>query len=72
MQATITTKPTVTKRIGVSMKVKFTFTNIDNSLYTKEECSVIMEVQADDESTAFILSMHLQKVLGADYFNFVE
>ena len=31
-----------------------------------------MEVQADDESTAFILSMHLQKVLGADYFNFVE
>jgi len=51
------------------MKVKFTFTNVDNSLYTKEECSVIMDIEADNEQTAFVLAQHLQKVLGSDYFN---
>lgn len=52
------------------MKVKFTFTNIDNSLYTKEECSVTMDIEADNVQTAQILAQHLKKMLGADYFTF--
>lgn len=52
------------------MKVKFVFTNIDDSLYTKEECSVTMDIEADNEQTAVILANHLKKMLGADYFNF--
>lgn len=54
------------------MKVKFTFTNIDNSLYTDEACSVIMDIEADSLATAHILAMHLKNVLGADYFTIEE
>jgi hypothetical protein len=54
------------------MRVKFTFNNIDNSLYTKEQCSVIMEIAADDLATAHQLAMHLKNVLGADHFDIEE
>jgi hypothetical protein len=54
------------------MKAKFTFTNIDESLYTKEECSVTMDIEADNHTTAYLLAMHLQKMLGADYFDIEE
>jgi hypothetical protein len=54
------------------MKIKFTFTNIDNSLYTDEACSVTMDIEADSMATAYILANHLVKVLGADTFLIVE
>lgn len=52
------------------MKVRFVFTNIDNSLYTPQECSVVMDVHADDNATAVQLALHLKKMLGADYYQF--
>lgn len=52
------------------MKVRFVFSNIDNSLYTPHECSVVMDVQADDNATAVHLAEHLQRVLGADSYSF--
>jgi hypothetical protein len=54
------------------MKVKFTFDNIDNSLYTKEQCSVTMDIAADNLATAHQLAMHLKQVLGADHFDIEE
>lgn len=48
-------------------QVEFVFTDIDGSMYTKEEATVTMNINAGNYTTAFQLANHLQKVLGADY-----
>ena len=50
------------------MKVTFVFSNIDENLFTPEECSVTMDLDADNERTLFILATHMKKVVGADHF----
>ena len=50
-------------------RVELVFTDIDGSMYTKEQASVTMTINADDLTTAYMLANHLQKVLGADHHN---
>jgi hypothetical protein len=38
-------------------------------MYTEEQASVEMTINADDLTTAYMLANHLQKVLGADHHN---
>ena len=52
------------------MKVEFFFTDIDNSLYTTGQGSVVMEINADDEATAIALANRLKKMLEADHYIF--
>ena len=50
-------------------RVELVFTDIDGSMYTEGQASVVMTVNADDLTTAYMLANHLQKILGADYHN---
>ena len=50
------------------MKVTLIYTDIDNSLYTHAQASVVMEIHADDLVTAHILAEKLMIKLGADKY----
>lgn len=50
------------------MKVELFYTDIDNSLYTHAQASVVMEIHADDMITAHILAEKLMIKLGADRY----
>ena len=50
------------------MKVEFIYTDVDNSLYTHAQASVVMEIHADDLVTAHILAEKLMIKLGADRY----
>lgn len=54
------------------MQVEFFYTDVDNSLYTHAQASVVMTIHADDLVTAHILAEKLQKLLGADKYTLEE
>lgn len=58
--------------LGTKMKVQFFYTDIDNSLYTSAQASVVMEIHADDLVTAHILAEKLMVKLGADKYTLDE
>ena len=53
-------------------KAEFFFTNIDNSLYTDERASVIIDLKADDMGTAGLLCEHLQRLYASDHYELKE
>ena len=50
------------------MKLVLVYTDIDNSLYTSAQASVVMEIHADDRITAHILAEKIMIKLGADKY----
>jgi len=53
-------------------KVKLLFTDLDNSLYTTAQASMVIEVQADDYGHAYLMAERLKKTFVADDYEIVE
>lgn len=53
-------------------KVEFVFNDIDNSLYTDSQACVVIEIRADDYTTAILVANRMEKVLGSDHYTFVN
>jgi len=49
-------------------KVILTFTNLDNSLYTDAQATMLVEITADDYYHADLLAHRLKKVMDADHY----
>ena len=52
----------------MKFKLEVVFTNPDESLYTNEEASVFIDVEATDERAANIVGAMVTKRLGGDVF----
>ena len=48
--------------------VELFYTDIDNSLYTSQQASVMVNINADDQKTAFLVAEKLLSVYGADKY----
>lgn len=53
-------------------KVTLSFTDLDNSLYTKAQAAMVIEVQSDDYTHAFLMAERLKKTFFADDYSIVE
>jgi hypothetical protein len=51
-----------------SYKVTLKFTNLDNSLYTTAQASMVMDIQADDYGHAYLMAERLKKTFDADEY----
>ena len=55
-----------------SYKVTLYFTNLDNSLYTNAQASMVYEVQSDDYTHTYLMAERLKKTFDADEYTIVE